>query len=115
MQVSSSSLAEPQAALPELLAQVDATMVDARLSDDERRVLVHTLREASPAEDGLRQLRNRAFDLVRSRTTDPEQLALLKWLEGVVRAIDTGRSPDSVTVRSQAFFSPGTGCLQAIN
>jgi len=59
---------EPQAALPELLAQLDATMADARLSDDERRVLVHTLREASPPEDGLRQLRNRAFDLVRART-----------------------------------------------
>lgn len=115
MQAFSSSVLEPQAALPELLAQLDATMADARLSDDERRVLVHTLREASPPEDGLRQLRNRAFDLVRSRTTDPEQLALLKWLEGVVRAIDTGRSPDSVAVRSQAFFSPGTGCLQAIN
>lgn len=101
-------------ALPELLAQLDATMVDARLSDDERRVLTHALREASPPEDGLRQLRNRAFELVRARTGDPEQLGLLKWLEGVVRAIDVGRSPDSVVVRSQAFFSPGTACLQAI-
>ncbi|SEF32168.1 phospholipase D-like domain-containing protein [Variovorax sp. NFACC27] len=106
---------EAPPALPELLAQLDDTLADARLSDDERRVLVHTLREAQPPEDGLRQLRNRAFDLVRARTADPEQLALLKWLEGVVRAIDTGRSPDSVAVRSQAFFSPGTACLQAIN
>jgi phosphatidylserine/phosphatidylglycerophosphate/cardiolipin synthase-like enzyme len=32
----------------------------------------------------------------------------------VVRAIDTGRSPDNAVVRSQAFFSPGTACLQAI-
>jgi phosphatidylserine/phosphatidylglycerophosphate/cardiolipin synthase-like enzyme len=110
------SINEPQPALPELLAQLDATLADARLSDDERRVLVHTLREASPPEDGLRQLRNRAFDLVRARTADPEQQALLKWLEGVVRAIDTGRSTDGgVAVRSQAFFSPGTACLQAIN
>ena len=106
---------EAPPALPELLAQLDDTLADARLSDDERRVLVHTLREAQPPEDGLRQLRNRAFDLVRARTADPEQLTLLKWLEGVVRAIDTGRSPDSVAVRSQAFFSPGTACLQAIN
>lgn len=101
--------------LPELLVQLDASLADARLSDDERRVLVHTLREASPPEDGLRQLRNRAFDLVRARTADSEQLSLLKWLEGVVRAIDAGRSPDNVAVRSQAFFSPGTACLQAIN
>lgn len=113
--MSAHPVADPQPALPELLAQLDATLADDRLSDDERRVLVHTLREASPPEDGLRQLRNRAFDLVRARTADPEQLALLKWLEGVVRAIDTGRSPDNVAVRSQAFFSPGTACLQAIN
>ncbi|MBB4221008.1 phospholipase D-like domain-containing protein [Variovorax guangxiensis] len=107
---------EAPSTLPALLAQLDDTLADARLSDDERRVLVHTLREAQPPEDGLRQLRNRAFDLVRARTADPEQQALLKWLEGVVRAIDTGRSADgSVTVRSQAFFSPGTACLQAIN
>ncbi len=33
----------------------------------------------------------------------------------MVRAIDAGRSPDTVAVRSQAFFSPGTACLQAIN
>ena len=111
--MSAHPVADPQPALPELLAQLDATLADDRLSDDERRVLVHTLREASPPEDGLRQLRNRAFDLVRARTADPEQLALLKWLEGVVRAIDTGRSPDNVAVRSQAFFSPGTACLQA--
>jgi len=115
MQVSSSSVPESLAAMPELLAQLDATMADARLSDDERRVLVHTLREASPPEDGLRQLRNRAFDLVRARTADPEQLSLLKWLEGVVRAIDIGRSPDAIGVHSQAFFSPGTACLQVIN
>jgi len=106
---------EASPGLPFLLAQLDDTLADARLSDDERRVLVHTLREAQPPEDGLRQLRNRAFDLVRARTADPEQLALLKWLEGVVRAIDTGRSPDNVAVRSHAFFSPGTACLQAIN
>jgi phosphatidylserine/phosphatidylglycerophosphate/cardiolipin synthase-like enzyme len=115
MSVLPPTLAEPPPALPELLAQLDATLADARLSDDERRVLVHTLREASPPEDGLRQLRNRAFDLVRARTADPEQLSLLKWLEGVVRAIDTGRGTDSgMAVRSQAFFSPGTACLQAI-
>jgi cardiolipin hydrolase len=104
-------------ALPVLLAQLDAAMADHRLSDDERRVLVHTLREASPPEDGLRQLRNRAFDLVRARTADPQQLGLLKWLEGVVRAIDVGRSPgapDGAAPRSQVFFSPGTACLQAI-
>lgn len=100
-------------AMDGLLAQIEATLLDARLSDDERRGLSHALREVSPPEEGLRQMRNRAFELVRGRIADPEAQALLRWLEGVVRAIDTGREPAGV-VRTKAFFSPGEACLRAI-
>jgi cardiolipin hydrolase len=99
--------------MPPLLTQLEATLDDARLSDAERRELTHALREAAPPEEGLRQLRNRAFELVRSRLGDAEQQGLLSWLEGVVRAIDTGRQPTGV-LQSQAFFSPGESCLRAI-
>ncbi|RYF72905.1 MAG: nuclease [Comamonadaceae bacterium] len=102
------------AALPALLAQLEASLADDHLSDDERRELTQALRDAQPPEDGLRRLRNRAFDLVRDHTQDAMQLALIKWLEGVVRAIDVGRSPDGAVQPSQAFFSPGTDCLRAI-
>lgn len=99
--------------MDELLREIEATIADERLSDEEKRSLTQALREASPPEDGLRQLRNRAFDLVRSRSDSPDQLGLLKWLEGVMRALDVGRLPAG-TVRSQAHFSPGTACLSAI-
>jgi cardiolipin hydrolase len=99
--------------LSALLEQLAGTLADARLSDEERRSLVSALRDASPPEDGLRQLRNRAFELVRGRTGDAESLSLFKWLEGVVRALDVGRSPVGV-VRTDAFFSPGSECLQVI-
>ena len=48
------------AALPGLLAQLEASLADAQLSDAERRDLTHALRQAQPPEDGLRQLRIRA-------------------------------------------------------
>lgn len=88
-------LLTPAEALARLLDQLAATLDDLRLSDQERRDLTHALREMSPPEEGLRQLRNRAFDLVRARlsagSAGGDPLVLLKWLEGVTRAIDSGR------------------------
>ena len=100
----------------DLLDQIEASLADARLSDDEKRGLVQAMREASPPEEGLRQLRNRAFELVRERLaagTDTDPLGLLRWLEGVVRALDVGRSPAG-TLHTSASFSPGPACLLAI-
>lgn len=99
--------------MDELLRDIEHSIADERLSDDEKRALTQALRDASPPEDGLRQLRNRAFELVRERSTDADQIGLLKWLEGVVRALDLARLPAG-TVQSRAHFSPGTDCLVAI-
>jgi cardiolipin hydrolase len=99
--------------MDELLKKIEQSITDERLSDDEKRSLTQALRDASPPEDGLRQLRNRAFELVRARSTEPDQIGLLKWLEGVMRALDVGRLPAG-TVRSRAHFSPGIDCLVAI-
>jgi phosphatidylserine/phosphatidylglycerophosphate/cardiolipin synthase-like enzyme len=96
-----------------LLAELAATLQDERLSDEERRSLTAALREAAPPEEGLRQLRNRAFELVRMRLAGEPQAGLLKWLEGVVRALDAARAPTSA-VRNQVHFSPGTDCLRAV-
>lgn len=96
-----------------LLSQLEASLTDLRLADDEKRELIAALREASPPEEGLRRLRNRAFELVRGRVGQADTQALLKWLEGIVRALDVGRTPVGV-VRTEAFFSPGQDCLQLI-
>jgi mitochondrial cardiolipin hydrolase len=96
-----------------LLEQLAHTLEDARLSDDEKRTLVAAVREASPPEDGLRQLRNRAFAMARAKTADAAQLDLLQWLEGVVRALDTVRAPAGEP-RQSACFSPGDDCLSTI-
>ncbi len=96
-----------------VLMHLEASIADARLSDDERRELVAMLRDSGTPEEGLRRVRNRAFELVRLRLGSTDAMTLLKWLDGVARALDAVRAPVGM-VRSEAHFSPGEACLRAI-
>ncbi len=98
-----------------LLEQLAVSLVDARLSDAEKRELAAAVREASPPEDGLRQLRNRAFAMARAQAAkgDVNPQDLLQWLEGVMRSLDVGRAPVGA-LRQSASFSPGLDCLNTI-
>ncbi len=108
------SAALAPAVLDELLAQLEATLADLRLSDDERRGLTQALREAEPPEDGVRQLRNRAFELARGKLAEHDPQAVVRWLEGVMRALDVARAPAGPSPVSHACFSPGEDCLNTI-
>lgn len=99
--------------IEDILALLAGGIADGRLSDDEKRELATTLNAAALRDEDLRRLRNHSFDLVRERLADPLQLALLKWLEGVVRSLDAQRLPSAQIVQ-EASFSPGTDCLQTI-
>lgn len=101
------------AAVQELLALLDDSIGDERLSDEEKRRLAAALQNGRWRENDLRRLRNRAFDLLREHLTDPRQLGLLKWLEGIVRTLDGVRAAGGST-HSEAFFSPGSDCLSAV-
>ena len=99
-----------------LREQLETSLADVRLSDDEKRALTETLRAARLPEEGLRQLRNQAFELVRQhlQEADPsDPQALVRWLEGVVRALDVSRGAGGA-YRAQAWFSPGDDCRHAI-
>lgn len=97
-----------------LLAQLETSLADLRLDDDEKHSLAQTLRDAQPPEDGFRQLRNHAFMLARNRLAEQQDpVSVLRWLEAVVRALDVARSP-AQAVRSNACFSPGEACLNTI-
>lgn len=105
-----------QETLHQLRQQLQDSLLDARLSDEEKRQLTQTLRDAQLPEEGLRQLRNGAFELVRQQLStleSAEPQALVRWLDGVMRALDVSRTP-SGSQRAQAYFSPGTDCLNAI-
>ncbi|MGP1692171.1 MAG: phospholipase D-like domain-containing protein, partial [Giesbergeria sp.] len=113
-------MSSASSSLQTLLLQLEDSLVDARLSDDEKRALGDALRQARLPEEGLRQLRNQAFELARQHwgqqleeAAVPQPLALVRWLEGVVRALDLSRAAGG-SYRSQAWFSPGDECRQAI-
>lgn len=96
-----------------VLAHLEASIADAHLSDAERRELMVLLREGTTPEEGLRRVRNRAFELVRERLDRADAISLLKWLDGVARTLDAVRAPAAL-VRSEPYFSPGQACLVAI-
>lgn len=97
-----------------ILAQLETSLADLRLDDEEKHSLARTLRQAQPPEDGFRQLRNHAFTLARDRlAAQQDPMAVLRWLEGVVRALDVARTP-ALAIRSSACFSPGEACLNTI-
>lgn len=99
--------------IEDILGLLAGGIADGQLSDDERRELAGVLQASSLRDEDLRRLRNHSFALVRERVSDPLQLALLKWLEGVIRTLD-GRPQKSATIVQEAAFSPGMACLQAI-
>lgn len=106
--------ASTSADMEDLLSQLETSLADLRLDDDEKRSLAQTLRQAQPPEDGFRQLRNHAFMLARNRlASQQDPVSVLRWLEGVVRALDVARAP-TTTTRANAFFSPGEACLNTI-
>lgn len=99
--------------IEDILGLLAGGIADGRLSDDERRALANTLLASPLRDEDLRRLRNHSFELVRERLSDPLQLALLKWLEGVVRTLD-GSAPKTNVPAQEAAFSPGMDCLNLI-
>lgn len=85
---------------------------DAVLDDEEK----FELRELGGglSRDRVRYLRNRAFDLVRERWAQPDTapLAMLHWLEQVVKTLDASADPPAV--EASAFFAPGEDCLRKL-
>ncbi|KAF0814920.1 Phospholipase D [Andreprevotia sp. IGB-42] len=96
-----------------LLDQIEASFAEERLTDADRRLFIEMLRNSHPSEEGLRQLRNAAFGQVRALLQTPEQMGVLKWLEGIVRSLDVAREPVAA-LHSEAHFSPGNGCRDAV-
>jgi cardiolipin hydrolase len=102
------------AANPDYLLQLEKSFEDGRLSDDERRSLGEALRGARPLKETLRRVRNHAFAIAGRRLDGmDEATATLKWLAGVMRALDGARAPAHEAMHA-AWFSPGPDCLKAI-
>lgn len=97
----------------ELDQALQATLTDGRLSRGERQALAELL-SASPLDAArLSQLRSRAFEIARERTSDPRGLEALGWVEDLVKLLAHLSAPVA-TSASRAYFSPGEACLAAI-
>jgi phosphatidylserine/phosphatidylglycerophosphate/cardiolipin synthase-like enzyme len=97
----------------QLLDELEATFSDLQLSDYERRRFTVLLRETQPPEEGLRQLRNAAFVMMREQLTESKHHHALKLLEGIVRSLDLTREPKT-TAHNSVYFSPGNSCRNVI-
>jgi len=101
-------------ALDEIEQALLQTFEDCRLSKNEKIALEDLLANYSTDYDVLNFARNKAFDLVREHFNQTSQYhrESLKWLERVIKAVDSQRSQEHVA--SQSYFSPGDKCLKAI-
>ena len=85
---------------------------DHQLSKGEKTALKEVFRDLVGTPEKLSFVRNRSFDLVREHLEASRRFHLeaLKWLEGVVRLVDSVRSEDLKTETS-VHFSPGKSCV----
>lgn len=104
--------------MAELLAALEQSLDDLRLSRGESQSLRAALLELGP--DANRDvIRARAFDLARSRLNEATDHTVLDWLHGVVRVCSSEADPQSCPVThipdlEQAYFSPDDDCPAVI-
>ena len=92
----------------QLVEALTQSFGDLRLSREERKSL-HALLGPVMDENDVRFLRNRAFDLVRTRLADSDEV---NWLHDVVKLLDQKRDLPNP---SEFGFSPGPDCRQLIS
>ena len=87
---------------------------DFKLSTDEKHHFKDLLEEFKQEPSKLSFIRNRAFSLVANhfRSDQPNYNTSLKWLENVVKSIDSVRH--SSAILSDSYFSPGDQCANKI-
>ncbi len=90
------------------------TLEDQRLSRGEGQALLQWLEDEGGGAKGSAQFRSRAFHIARSTLKDAESLAMIDWLEGVMKIAARPNSVAKTGSLAEARFSPGQGCLQMI-
>ncbi len=87
---------------------------DFRLSTDEKHEFKRLLEEFKQDPTKLSFIRNKAFSFVADnfRSENPTYHASLKWLENVVKSIDSTRNSSSII--SDSYYSPGDQCASKI-
>ncbi len=105
---------ETEPTLDAVLGHLRNSLDDLRLSTDERHQFDALLDGRAADEEVLRRIRNAAFDMARERMrSGDDAMALVGWLERVMKALDVARGPVAAA-RTDAWFSPGDACRNAV-
>lgn len=89
------------------------TLTDHRLSRGERNVLGKTVTEMTDHDPHkLSVVRSRAFEIARQELMGPDAIAVLGWLEDVIKVMATPGTKEPT--RSEVFFSPDDDCVGRI-
>lgn len=90
------------------------TLADYRLSRGEKRALAKVVEKFADDEHQLALSRHHAFKIARDEVAGPEAIALIDWLEDVVKVLHPQRRPGGGRDRSTAYFSPDQNCVRKI-
>ncbi len=92
-----------------------STFEDFKLSKSEKVGLKAVLADYQDDIEALNFARNCAFDLIASNIRESTKYCQesIKWLEHVIRILDSARSSKSLT-QLDAYFSPGSQCANRI-
>jgi phosphatidylserine/phosphatidylglycerophosphate/cardiolipin synthase-like enzyme len=93
------------------------TLLDYRVTRSEKRALQQLLNEHSPSESEIHLWRSDAFEVARAETESVDTIQTLEWLEDVMRLLAQAATQVPAAAprgTSEAHFSPGQKCLNAI-
>lgn len=95
--------------------QLTQSFGDFKLSKQEKMSLKQIFENLKHKPDYLSFARNKAFDIVADnyRATESQYLESLKWLEEVIKTIDSVQN-QVVETTTKAYFSPGNICVNKI-
>ncbi len=101
----------------ELDALLRQFLVDHKLSEAERKALTQWVSANVTSEQKRGVARSRVFDAARHAVADPTAVAVIDFLEDVLKVLvpmsgTAAASPSAAA--DEAFFSPGDGCLGRI-
>ena len=88
------------------------TLADFRLSRSERRALGQLLDELGAERRQMDVFRQRAFAVAREELVSPKAVAVVDWLEGVVKLLQP--KPPRPQLPAEAYFSPGQDCRRKL-
>jgi cardiolipin hydrolase len=96
--------------MEDIIAQLKASIADETLTKSEKKSIKSLMAEQSFDHDQLNFLRSKIYELANEKITDTNYRSIVEWIK-VANSAFIARPVES---KSEAFFSPGETCREAI-